>query len=128
MMEPILSFRSPQELRAWLEVHHDQEEGVWLVFYKDGRPTLTFREALEEAFCFGWVDSLLKSVDETRYRLKFSKRRKKSKWQVDPRGHEDRKANCGVPGHPFVDCVGRASDLYWPHSPAAGIENLRRKK
>jgi uncharacterized protein YdeI (YjbR/CyaY-like superfamily) len=79
-METILSFRSALELRAWLEVHHDQEEGVWLEFYKDGRPGITLREAQEEGFCFGWVDSLLKSVDESRYRLKFSKRREKSKW------------------------------------------------
>ncbi len=79
-MEPILSFKSPQELRAWLKGHHDQEEGIWLELYKDGRPTLTLREAQEEAICFGWIDSLLKSVDGTRYRLKFSKRRKKSKW------------------------------------------------
>jgi uncharacterized protein YdeI (YjbR/CyaY-like superfamily) len=81
-METILSFRSPRDFRAWLEGHHDQEEGAWVEFYKDGRPALTFNDALEEAFCFGWVDSLLKSVDETRYRLKFSKRRKKSKWSA----------------------------------------------
>jgi len=81
-MEPTLSFRSPQDFRAWLVGHHDQEEGAWIEFYKDGRPAMTFAEALEEAFCFGWVDSLLNRIDETRYRLKFSKRRRKSKWSA----------------------------------------------
>ena len=89
-MEPILTFRSPREFRLWLQGHHDQEEGVWLVFFKDGRTSLSFGEAQEEALCFGWVDSLLKSVDQTRYRLKFTKRRKKSKWSAGNREAAER--------------------------------------
>lgn len=81
-MEQVLSFASPRDFRAWLSGHHDQEESVWLVFYKDGRPTITLKEAQEEGFCFGWVDSLIKGIDDTCYRLKFSKRRKKSKWSA----------------------------------------------
>ena len=81
-MELILSFESSQELRAWLEAHHDQGDGIWLELYKDGRPGITLREAQEEGFCFGWVDSLLRSVDASRYRLKFTKRRRKSKWSA----------------------------------------------
>ncbi len=81
-MEAILSFITREDFRAWLEAHHLQEEGIWLEFYKDGRPTITLKQAQEEALCYGWVDSRMKGVDEVRYRLKSSKRRKKSRWSA----------------------------------------------
>ncbi|HVO37738.1 MAG TPA: hypothetical protein VMV03_01805 [Spirochaetia bacterium] len=79
-MDQVLSFATPRDFRAWLEKHHDLQEGAWLKFYKDGRPAMTLREAQEEAACFGWVDSLLKRIDDTCYRLRFTPRRKKSRW------------------------------------------------
>ncbi len=68
---PLVRVRSRQAWRSWLEVNHRQETSVWLVLYKkgSGQPTLTYDEAVEEALCFGWVDS---QMWPWRYRLGFS--------------------------------------------------------
>ena len=68
--------------RQWLEEHHDKLPGVWFTFYKkeSGKRRVTYDEAVEEALCFGWIDSLPKKIDEHRSALKFSPRRPKSVW------------------------------------------------
>lgn len=81
-MEAILSFATRADFRAWLAAHHLQEESVWLEFFKDGRSALTRGQALEEALCYGWIDSQVRRADEVRYRQKFSKRRKRSRWSA----------------------------------------------
>ncbi len=68
--------------RRWLAAHHDSEREVWLVFHKThtGRPALAYEDAVEEAICFGWVDSLIKRLDDERYARKFTPRTAKSSW------------------------------------------------
>jgi uncharacterized protein YdeI (YjbR/CyaY-like superfamily) len=68
--------------RAWLAENHGTSTGVWFVFFKKatGQPTLTYAEAVEEALCFGWIDSLPRKLDDQRHALKFSPRRPKSVW------------------------------------------------
>lgn len=68
--------------RAWLRSNHDSERGVWLIFYKKetGRPTLAYEAAVEEALCYGWIDSTVKSIDNERYARKFTPRKEKSNW------------------------------------------------
>ncbi len=68
--------------RAWLAQHHTQTEGVWLVTYKksSGKPHLAYGDAVEEALCFGWVDSKPRKVDEARSKLWFAPRKAKSGW------------------------------------------------
>ena len=68
--------------RAWLKKNHAGSPGVWLVFYKktSGVPTVRYDEAVEEALCYGWIDSLMKPVDDRRYRQLFTPRKPKSKW------------------------------------------------
>lgn len=76
---------SRKELRNWLSKNHDKEkEGIWLVFYKKdaGRPTMEYEEAVEEALCFGWIDSIIKRLDETTYCRKFTPRKPNSKWSA----------------------------------------------
>lgn len=65
------------EWRGWLEGHHLSEADIWLVFYKksSGIPSVTQAEAVEEALCFGWIDSVMKSLDEQRYSLRFTPRK-----------------------------------------------------
>jgi uncharacterized protein YdeI (YjbR/CyaY-like superfamily) len=64
------------EWREWLEKHHQTEKEVWLVFYKKqtGKPRIAYNDAVEEALCFGWIDSTVKSVDEDRFAQRFSVR------------------------------------------------------
>ena len=68
--------------RKWLEKHHDSLREVWLVFYKKhtGKPTVSYDEAVEEALCFGWIDSTIKRMDEEKYAQKFTPRNRNSKW------------------------------------------------
>ena len=68
--------------RAWLIENHDRSNGVWLVAFKksSGKPTLSWDEAVSQALCFGWIDSVRNTVDDERYAQFFSPRRRKSPW------------------------------------------------
>ncbi|HEX9097935.1 MAG TPA: YdeI/OmpD-associated family protein [Candidatus Dormibacteraeota bacterium] len=68
--------------RAWLVAHHDHSPGVWLIWRKKGSSAsgITLEEALEEALCFGWIDSTLNPINSQLSRLKFTPRRPKSIW------------------------------------------------
>ncbi len=72
----------PPMRRAWLEENHAREEGVWLVFWKKGtgRERVEYDEAVEEALCFGWVDSKPGTLDGERSMLYFSPRKAGSGW------------------------------------------------
>ena len=77
-----LEVQTLEEWRDWLDEHHDSEPEVWLVFYKkhtDVR-SIEYKDALDEALCVGWVDSLVKRLDDRRYALKFTPRRADSRW------------------------------------------------
>lgn len=80
-MSEILRFADRREFRDWLFEHCLSEEGVWLLFGKNGEPkTISADEALEEALCFGWIDGQLQSIDGQTYKKYFALRRKNSKW------------------------------------------------
>jgi len=68
--------------RAWLEENHATEREVWLVYYKKhtNRPRIPYEDAVEEALCFGWIDSTARRLDDERYLQKFTPRRDKSNW------------------------------------------------
>jgi uncharacterized protein YdeI (YjbR/CyaY-like superfamily) len=70
--------------RDWLSEHHDTEAGIWLVFYKKAtsKPTIEYDAAVEDALCFGWIDSIIKRVDGERYVRKFTPRKDKSDWSA----------------------------------------------
>src|SRR5215207_6148413 len=68
--------------RSWLETHGGTNAAVGLVYYKkdSGQPSITWSEAVEEALCFGWIDSKAKPLDDLRYMQYFSPRKPKSAW------------------------------------------------
>jgi len=68
------------EWRSWLAKNHLKEKGVWLVFHKQGLPTITYDEALDEALAFGWIDSMIKRIDDKSYVRKFTPRQPWSTW------------------------------------------------
>jgi len=83
----------PVAWRAWLNEHHDESAGVWLVLAKKGteKPTsLTYDHALEEALCHGWIDGQARRRDETTYRQRFTPRRKRSVWSKRNTGIAER--------------------------------------
>jgi uncharacterized protein YdeI (YjbR/CyaY-like superfamily) len=73
-----------EEWRVWLEANHATSDGVWLVTWKKvaNRPRVEYDAAVEEALCFGWVDSRSKAVDELRTSLWFTPRRPGSNWSA----------------------------------------------
>jgi uncharacterized protein YdeI (YjbR/CyaY-like superfamily) len=80
-VEP-LYFESAAALREWFAEHHDAASEIWIGLYKkgSGRPSVTFLEAVDEALCVGWVDSVVRKIDETRYALRFTPRKPRSNW------------------------------------------------
>src|SRR5687767_550105 len=71
-----------EEWRAWLAEHHATAAEVWLIGYKKqtGKPSVPYDEAVEEALCFGWIDSIRRKLDEERFAQKYSPRRPRSNW------------------------------------------------
>ena len=68
--------------RAWLRQHYKTEKEIWLVYYKKGtgKPRIEYNDAVEEALCFGWIDSIIRTIDEKRFAQRFSPRRPGSKY------------------------------------------------
>ncbi|MFC7251559.1 YdeI family protein [Halomicroarcula sp. GCM10025324] len=80
-MDPLF-FESQNEFRIWLEEHHDTEEELWVGYYKADaeRVGIGYDESVEEALCFGWVDGLVKGIDDETYTRRFTPRSPDSKW------------------------------------------------
>lgn len=80
----LLTFQDRDEWRSWLERHHDRADEAWVVIYKKGvkDDALSFKEAQDEALCFGWTDVKSKGVDKERYSLRFTPRRPGSMWSI----------------------------------------------
>jgi len=79
-----LEARNLQQWRTWLGRHHASSPGVWLVFYKNhtGIESIPYEDAVREALCFGWIDSLIKRLDDNRYARKITPRQPTSKWSA----------------------------------------------
>ncbi|HKP29292.1 MAG TPA: hypothetical protein VJU15_07805, partial [Gemmatimonadales bacterium] len=77
-----LLVQTPKEWRAWLQKHHASEAEIWLVFHKQhtGVPSIEYQDALDEALCHGWIDSLIKRIDDDRFARKFTPRKPDSRW------------------------------------------------
>jgi uncharacterized protein YdeI (YjbR/CyaY-like superfamily) len=82
-MEPTY-FATPADLRAWLERHHASESELIVGFYKkgSGRPSITWPEAVDQALCFGWIDSVRRRVDDASYCNRFTPRKARSTWSA----------------------------------------------
>jgi uncharacterized protein YdeI (YjbR/CyaY-like superfamily) len=76
----LLYVTNGREWRDWLQRHYKSEKEVWLVYHKKhtGQPHILYNDAVEEALCFGWIDSTVKTIDEDRYAQRFSLRNPKS--------------------------------------------------
>lgn len=81
--EPLF-FAAPAQFRAWLEEQHDKRSEQWVGYYKvgSGVPSMTWPESVDQALCFGWIDGIRKSIDDKRYRIRFTPRRPGSHWSA----------------------------------------------
>lgn len=77
-------FRSPAQLRRWLERHHKTAGHLLVGFYKkgSGKPSITWPESVDEALCFGWIDGIRKRADELSYTIRFTPRKSISTWSA----------------------------------------------
>ena len=82
-----LELRDGEAWRAWLQAHHAASPGVWLVFHKrhTGVTCISYEASVRQALCFGWIDSLVRRLDEARYARKFTRRKTRSNWSPSNR-------------------------------------------
>ena len=87
-----LDFRNAKEWRRWLEKNHARSQGEWVYMYKKGagRTGLRYREALDEALCFGWIDGQIKAIDAEKFRQRWTPRQPGSVWSQVNKSHARR--------------------------------------
>jgi len=90
--------KTRSQWRAWLAKHHTQIEGVWLISYKKatGKPRVDYDESVEEALCFGWVDSKGNKLDDERTMLYFAPRKARSGWSKPNKERVERLIGAGL--------------------------------
>src|SRR5213595_4271343 len=77
-------FKSAHDFRRWLEKNHAITQELWVGYHKKSsrQPSITWPESVDEALCFGWIDGIRKSVDDLRYKIRFTPRRRGSIWSA----------------------------------------------
>lgn len=104
--------KTPKEWRSWLQKNHAKKDAVWVIFYKksSGKPTLTWSEAVDEALCFGWIDSTKKTLDGERSIQFFTKRKAKSTWSKINKAKVQRLEEEGLMKPAGLACIERAKE------------------
>lgn len=117
-MEPIEGhntklFSGPEEFRKWLEQFHSSDSRIFLIFYKKDSEniSITYSQALEEALCYGWVDSVPKKRNEESYYVLFSKRNPKSNWSRVNKEKVNKLMKQGKMTAPGMEMVEKAKTL-----------------
>ena len=115
--------------RSWLEANQETSTGVWLVTWKraTGKPRVDYDAAVEEALCFGWVDSKSRSVDDERTSLFFTRRKPKSNWSTSNVERVERLQSAGLMRAAGLRAVEDAKrNGTWPGLGAANRFAVRR--
>jgi uncharacterized protein YdeI (YjbR/CyaY-like superfamily) len=95
---PVVQFKSSAEFRKWLQKNHAKSAGIWLRFFKkdSGQESIRYAEALDQALCFGWIDSQAKPFDESSWLQKYTPRRQRSGWSKRNTEHVERLTKSGA--------------------------------
>lgn len=133
--QPVLAFASQQEFRDWLDRHHSDAPAFWLRIYKkgSGKPTVTYAEALDEALCYGWIDSTKQACDAESFLQRFSPRKPRSVWSQVNQDHVARLIDAGrmqPAGQRMIDEAkrnGQWEKAYEPASRATVPEDLQAR-
>jgi uncharacterized protein YdeI (YjbR/CyaY-like superfamily) len=109
---PRVQPKSRNAWRAWLKKNHASSTGVWLVYAKkhSGIPSLTYNDAVEEALCFGWIDSKINPIDDAFYMQVFTPRKLKSVWSALNRARVERLLAAGLMTPAGIVMVKAAKD------------------
>src|SRR3954469_15159178 len=125
-----VTVRSREEWRKWLREHHASESGIWLVFHKrrTEQPLVSYNDAVDEALCYGWIDSLVKRLDDDRYARKFTPRKPDSKWSsINRRRYADLQAR-GLLAPPGLERAPTARSGDAPRPSISAIPPYIRKQ
>jgi uncharacterized protein YdeI (YjbR/CyaY-like superfamily) len=120
---PTVHARTRQEWREWLHEHHRTVSEIWLVFDKQhtGRACIEYEDSIEEALCFGWVDSLVKRLDDERFARKFTPRKPDSAWSAINRARYARVKARGLLTAAGIERPPTAREAKAPAPPAAAV-------
>jgi uncharacterized protein YdeI (YjbR/CyaY-like superfamily) len=127
-----LLFTEREQWRSWLLENHASESEAWLVFHKKhtGLQSLRYDDAVEEALCFGWIDSVIKRIDDKQYMQKFTPRKKRSEWSELNKKRARKMLRQGMMAEPGLERIKEAkADGRWgrglrrPRPTAAGAES-----
>jgi len=105
--------------RRWLTDHQDSVE-VWLVYHKRGVEGISYNESVEEALCFGWIDGLIRTIDDNTYMRRFTPRRAGSMWSASNKRRVERLLESGLVEAGGHEAIARArADGSWDRVPDA---------
>ncbi len=108
---PMVHAQDRAAWRAWLESNHASESGVWLVSWRRGHgPRVEYEEAVEEALCFGWIDSQGGNVDERRSRQYYAPRKAQSGWAATNKARVERLIAAGLMRPAGLAAIERAKE------------------
>ena len=122
--------KTRDEWRDWLKQHHDTCSGIWLVCYKKhtGKPSLEYDATVEEALCFGWIDSIIKTVDEERYLRKLTPRKPTSRWSDSNKKRVRKLEKQGLMAQPGIARVKSAREAgLWDKPDRLPLAGSRRR-
>jgi uncharacterized protein YdeI (YjbR/CyaY-like superfamily) len=109
---------SRQQWRDWLTDHHNLESEVWLVFHRrhTANDSINYDGAIEEALCFGWIDSIVRRLDDDRFARKFTPRKSESRWSTINRQRYAKLQALGLLAEPGLERAptGRSGDAPRP--------------
>ncbi|HEU4766979.1 MAG TPA: YdeI/OmpD-associated family protein [Pyrinomonadaceae bacterium] len=102
-------FSTPEKFREWLDKNHDREDELLVGFHKkdSGKKSITYAEALDEALCYGWIDGVRKSFDDTSYTIRFTPRKPRSIWSLVNVRHVERLMRAGRMAEPGLAAYAR---------------------
>lgn len=102
--------KSRQEWREWLLVNHNKKQSIWLLYYKkkSNIPSVSYNDAVDEALCFGWIDSKAKPIDEEKYIQFFSRRKEKSVWSKINKAKVERLIHEGLMTSAGIEIIEKA--------------------
>lgn len=100
-------FKERNEWRAWLEKNHANESEIWLVFYKvkTKKKSIKYEEAVEEALCFGWIDSTVRRIDDEKHMQKYTPRKLKSNWSATNKAKIEKLLKAGVMAQAGLEAI-----------------------
>ncbi|HUI93550.1 MAG TPA: YdeI/OmpD-associated family protein [Chitinivibrionales bacterium] len=106
-----LQVTNRKQWRSWLKKHYKSEKEVWLVYYKKetGKPRISYNDAVEEALCFGWIDSIVRRIDDRRFAQRFTPRNPKTPYSQSNR---ERLAALAKKGKVMHEVLTAAKDVF----------------